>query len=123
MPLLCAFAPLRLTAGGELITVSPPASDRPVRLAYQPPASGTFLSVQTSHQQPASGTFLSEQISISHQPNEQSKCLGEARGPRRRHVTLTSARITADRKEVAISCNRKGRLFCFLTLFAKDFHK
>jgi hypothetical protein len=43
---------------------------RPVRLAYQPPASSTFLSEQTSHQQPASSTFLSEQISTSHQPNE-----------------------------------------------------
>jgi hypothetical protein len=27
-----------------------------VRLAYQPPASGTFLSEQTSHQQSASST-------------------------------------------------------------------
>jgi hypothetical protein len=35
---------------------------QPVRLAYQPPASSTFLSEQTSHhQQPASGTFLPEQ--------------------------------------------------------------
>jgi hypothetical protein len=34
-------------------------------LAYQPPASSTFLSEQTSHQQPASSTFLSEQISSS----------------------------------------------------------
>jgi hypothetical protein len=39
-----------------------------VRLAYQPPASSTFLSEQTSHQQPANSTFLSEQTSISHQP-------------------------------------------------------
>jgi hypothetical protein len=39
----------------------------PVRLAYQPPASSTFLSEHTSHQQPASSIFLSEQISISHQ--------------------------------------------------------
>jgi hypothetical protein len=39
-----------------------------VRLAYQPPASSTFLSEQTSHHQPASSTFLSEQISTSHQP-------------------------------------------------------
>jgi hypothetical protein len=39
-----------------------------VRLAYQPPASSTFLSEQTSHQQSASSTFLSEQISTSHQP-------------------------------------------------------
>jgi hypothetical protein len=41
---------------------------RPVRLAYQPPASITFLSQQTSHQQPASSTLLSEQTSTSHQP-------------------------------------------------------
>jgi hypothetical protein len=45
---------------------------RPVRLAYQPPASSTFLSEQTSHQQPANNTFLSEQTSTSHQPNEQA---------------------------------------------------
>jgi hypothetical protein len=37
-------------------------------LAYQPPASNTFLSQQTSHQQPANNTFLSEQTSTSHQP-------------------------------------------------------
>jgi hypothetical protein len=41
---------------------------RPVRSAYQPPASSTFLLQQTSHQQPASSTLLSEQISTSHQP-------------------------------------------------------
>jgi hypothetical protein len=41
---------------------------RPVRLAYQPPASSTFLSEQTSHQQSASSTLLSQQISTSHQP-------------------------------------------------------
>jgi hypothetical protein len=41
---------------------------RPVRLAYQPPASSTFLSEQTSQQQPANSTFLSEQTSTSHQP-------------------------------------------------------
>jgi hypothetical protein len=41
---------------------------RPVRLAYQPPASSTFLSQQASHQQPASSTLLSEQNSTSHQP-------------------------------------------------------
>jgi hypothetical protein len=40
----------------------------PVHLAYQPPASSTFLSDQTSHQQPTSSTFLSEQTSTSHQP-------------------------------------------------------
>jgi hypothetical protein len=40
----------------------------PVRLAYQPPASSTFLSQQTSYQQPASSTLLSEQTSTNHQP-------------------------------------------------------
>jgi hypothetical protein len=38
---------------------------RPDRLAYQPPASSTFLS---EHQQPVSSTFLSEQTSTSHRP-------------------------------------------------------
>jgi hypothetical protein len=52
-------------------------------LAYQPPASSTFLSDQTSHQQPANSTFLSEQISTSHQPPAKrtgwlSGALGEA---------------------------------------------
>jgi hypothetical protein len=37
-------------------------------LAYQPPASSTFLSQQISYQQPASSTFLSKQTSTSHQP-------------------------------------------------------
>jgi hypothetical protein len=41
---------------------------RPVRLAYQPPASSTFLSEQTSHQQSANSTLLSEQTSTKHQP-------------------------------------------------------
>jgi hypothetical protein len=54
---------------------------RPVRSAYQPPASSTFLSEQTSHQQSTSSIFLSEQSTpvISHQPNEQAasfKCMG-----------------------------------------------
>jgi hypothetical protein len=46
----------------------PYSTFHPVRLAYQPPASSTFVSEQTSHQQPASSTFLSEQTSTSHQP-------------------------------------------------------
>jgi peptide methionine sulfoxide reductase MsrA len=37
-------------------------------LAYQLPASSTFLSEQTNHQQPANITFHSKQISIGHQP-------------------------------------------------------
>jgi hypothetical protein len=43
-------------------------NDQPIRSAYQPPASSTFLSEQTSHQQSVSSTFLSEQISTSHLP-------------------------------------------------------
>jgi hypothetical protein len=43
-------------------------SYQPVRLAYQQPASSTFLSEQTSYLQPANSTFLSQQISTSHQP-------------------------------------------------------
>jgi hypothetical protein len=39
------------------------AVTRSVCLAYQPPASSTFLSEQISHQQPVNSTFLSEQIS------------------------------------------------------------
>jgi hypothetical protein len=47
---------------------------RPVRLAYQPPASSTFLSEQTSHHQPSNSTFLSHKSApaIGHQPNEQA---------------------------------------------------
>jgi hypothetical protein len=41
---------------------------QPVRLAYQPPASSTFLSEQISQQEPANSTFLSEQTSTSHHP-------------------------------------------------------
>jgi hypothetical protein len=37
-------------------------------LAYQPPASSTFLSEQIRHQQPANSNFLSEQISTGYQP-------------------------------------------------------
>jgi hypothetical protein len=40
-------------------------NNQPVRLAYQPPASSTFLSEQISHHQPANSTFLSAQISTS----------------------------------------------------------
>jgi hypothetical protein len=43
----------------------------PVRLAYQPPASRTFLLEQTSHQQAVISVFLSQQINNNHQPNEQ----------------------------------------------------
>jgi hypothetical protein len=39
-----------------IITLQQTPNLRPVRLAYQPPASRTFLSEQISHQQPASST-------------------------------------------------------------------
>jgi hypothetical protein len=49
---------------------------QPVRSAYQPPASSTFLSEKTSHQQSASSDFLSEQISTSHQsPAKRTGCM------------------------------------------------
>jgi hypothetical protein len=52
------------------------AISQPVRSAYQPPASGTFLSEQTSHQPLASSIFLSEQISTSRQPPaKRTNCL------------------------------------------------
>jgi hypothetical protein len=56
-------------------------SIRPVRLAYQTPASSTFLSQQISHQQPASSTLLSEQTSTSHQPPaNRTGCKARIRG-------------------------------------------
>jgi hypothetical protein len=57
----------------------------PVRLAYQPPASSTFLSQQNSHQQPANNTLLSEQTSTSHQPPATSQ-------PNRLHIFITDIR-------------------------------
>jgi hypothetical protein len=63
---VCDQLLITLTIGMGSIRVLFPAS--PVRLAYQPPTSSTFLSQQTSHQQPANSAFLSEQISTSHQP-------------------------------------------------------
>jgi hypothetical protein len=58
--------------------MSPPLDQhrQPVRLAYQPPASNTFLSEQTSHQQPANNTFLSAKISTIHQqPVKRTGCV------------------------------------------------
>jgi hypothetical protein len=51
------------------LAYQPPASSTFLseQTSYQQPAISTFLSEQTSHQQPASSTFLSEQISTSHQ--------------------------------------------------------
>jgi hypothetical protein len=51
---------------------------RPVHLAYQTPASSTFLSEQISHQQPASSIFISERINTSHQPPTERTCCKSA---------------------------------------------
>jgi hypothetical protein len=67
---LVKIANVRLACRAEVGT----ANNAPVRLPYQPPASSTFLSQETSHQQPASSTFLSEQISINHQPPVKRTC-------------------------------------------------
>jgi hypothetical protein len=56
--------PIGLIAS-DLTAVVTTINDRPVRLAYQPPTSSTFLSEQTSRQQPANSTFLSEQMDIA----------------------------------------------------------
>jgi hypothetical protein len=54
---------------------APPVKNyHPVRLAYQPLASSTFLLEQISRQQPANSTFLSEQTSTSHQPPAERTC-------------------------------------------------
>jgi hypothetical protein len=55
-----------------------PSGSAPCSLAYQAPASSTFLSEQTSHQQPASSTFLSEQISMSHVISQTNMLLVDA---------------------------------------------
>jgi uncharacterized membrane-anchored protein YhcB (DUF1043 family) len=46
------------------------SNNRPVRLAYQPPAAVLF-----SQNKPANSTLLSQRISTSHQPNEQAEDL------------------------------------------------
>jgi hypothetical protein len=47
---------------------------RPVRLAYQPPASSTFFSQQTSNQPAVLFSQNKPAPAISHQPNEQAVC-------------------------------------------------
>jgi hypothetical protein len=86
---------------------------RPVRLAYQPPASSTFLSEQTSHQQPASSTLLSEQTSISHQPLTSGTLLICCLLPRRWELSVTRTffvvagkRQTRSRSSKSFPCAR-----------------
>jgi hypothetical protein len=55
----------------------PLQSLRPVCLAYQPPASSTFLSQQTSDQPTVLFSQNKSALAISHQPNEQAARLIE----------------------------------------------
>jgi hypothetical protein len=50
--------------------------EQPFRLAYQPPASITFLSEQTSHQPAVLFSHNKSALAISHQPNEQASGMG-----------------------------------------------
>jgi hypothetical protein len=106
--------PIGLIAS-DLTAVVTTINDRPVRLAYQPPTSSTFLSEQTSRQQPANSTFLSEQMDIAIQnslggkkknthtqihgtqpptpPKGRARSGGEWPWPTRRHPT---ARLAGD---------------------------
>jgi hypothetical protein len=63
---------------------------RPVRLAYQPPASSNFLSEQTSQQQSANSTFLSEQTSTSYQP----PAIRTGCGPTQMHMYLSGKTLS-----------------------------
>jgi hypothetical protein len=79
----------------------PQEIDCPVRLAYQPLASSTFLSEQTIHQQPINSTFLSEHISTSHQPpakrtNEQAVPRCFLRAMREKATCTAAARLTSE---------------------------
>jgi hypothetical protein len=67
-------------------------SYRPVRLAYQPPASSTFLSEQISHQQ----LLFSQNKpapAISHQPNEQTACYPKGKGIKIEQYVYTETSI------------------------------
>jgi hypothetical protein len=62
----------------DIATVPPVKLDlvhfRPVRLAYQPPASSTFLSQETSHQQPAATSQQYSSLRTNqHQPSATSQ--------------------------------------------------
>jgi hypothetical protein len=59
---------VRLPPGSSPLNGSARGGPSPVRLTYQPPASSTFLSKQTSHQQSASSTFLSSARLHSYTP-------------------------------------------------------
>jgi hypothetical protein len=77
-----------------------PVALHPVRLAYQPPTSSTFLSEQTSHQQPVSSTFLSEQISTGHRPPaRRTSCSAQPKRAR-----SMNERLTTQTKSYCILC-------------------
>jgi hypothetical protein len=67
-----------IVGGGSSLGVAivPPVArgevTQPVRLAYQPPASSTFLSEQISNQPTVFFSQKKSAPAISHQPNEQA---------------------------------------------------
>jgi hypothetical protein len=76
---------------------------RPVRLAYQSPASSTFISEQTSHHQPANSILLSEQTSTNHhQPAERTDPMPSTPTRRRKLRVLLSAAgaVTVDHRRI-----------------------
>jgi hypothetical protein len=81
-------------------------------LAYQPPASSTFLSQQTSHQQPVNNTFLSEQTSTSHQsPAKRTGFLAPEVRIHRKHeknIRFGCARVVAGLLQAAASVMDHG---------------
>jgi hypothetical protein len=92
---------------------------RPLRMAYQPPASSTFHSEQTSHQQSANNICLSKQISINHQqPAKRTGCSTEmfwwAYVRRFRSKALTWTRVSC--WLIPCNCMRK----CYLVPWSHE---
>jgi hypothetical protein len=111
---------LESLARGPPLVWSGASRRRPVRLAYQPPASSTFLSKQISHQQPANSTFLSKQTSTGHQPPANRTCYmshtTHERAESGRDVAGTSEYVSLTDLLLAslINCNRDGSNGCQL---------
>jgi hypothetical protein len=82
---------------------------RPVRLAYQPPASSTFLSEQTSNQPAVLFSQNKSAPAISHQPTEQAlspQLLESTYG----QLSVSFARIRAVQLLTCGSCAKKPLL-------------
>jgi hypothetical protein len=102
VPPTCASDAFSKSAISNQPTLLFSQNKRPVRSAYQPPASSTFLSQQTSHQQPANSTFLSEQTNTSHQPP--AKRTGCKSAPAINHQPTEQAASPATRGSVVRLC-------------------